>query len=208
MKALAGGRHRRRELPPGCARQAGPGLGGAVGGEPGPRHAAPVGLRADRPMAAQLAWGHRRIDGRASLRDGLPDRPPVKTGISIGDSIAALWGVIGAMMALRHKEVNGGQGQVVDVALYEAVFAMMESLVPEFDVFGFVRASAPATSCPASRPRTRIRRRTASGMSPSVPTAMRSSVACCWRWGGPTSPTMHRSPTTPGAMRGATNSMG
>ena len=70
---------------------------------------------------------------------GFPDRPPVRTGISIGDSIAALWGAIGALMALRHKEVNGGLGQVVDVALYEAVFAMMESLVPEFDVFGFVR---------------------------------------------------------------------
>jgi formyl-CoA transferase len=70
---------------------------------------------------------------------GFPDRPPVRTGISIGDSIAALWGAIGALMALRHKEVNGGAGQVVDVALYEAVFAMMESLVPEFDVFGFVR---------------------------------------------------------------------
>ena len=60
---------------------------------------------------------------------GFPDRPPVRTGISIGDSIAALWGAIGALMALRHKEVNGGAGQVVDVALYEAVFAMMESLV-------------------------------------------------------------------------------
>lgn len=70
---------------------------------------------------------------------GFPDRPPVRTGISIGDSIAALWGAIGALMALRHKEVNGGSGQVVDVALYEAVFAMMESMVPEFDVFGFVR---------------------------------------------------------------------
>ncbi len=70
---------------------------------------------------------------------GFEDRPPVRTGISIGDSIAALWGVIGALMALRHREVNGGQGQVVDVALYEAVFAMMESMVPEFDVFGFVR---------------------------------------------------------------------
>ncbi|MDO8697012.1 MAG: CaiB/BaiF CoA-transferase family protein, partial [Pseudomonas sp.] len=58
---------------------------------------------------------------------GFEDRPPVRTGISIGDSIAALWGVIGALMALRHCEVNGGQGQVVDVALYEAVFAMMES---------------------------------------------------------------------------------
>src|SRR5574343_24078 len=70
---------------------------------------------------------------------GFADRPPVRTGISIGDSSAALWGVFGTLMALRHKEVNGGAGQVVDVALYEAVFAMMESLVPEFDVFGFVR---------------------------------------------------------------------
>src|SRR3546814_2576822 len=42
-------------------------------------------------------------------------------------------------MALRHREVNGGTGQVVDVALYEAIFAMMESMVPEFDVFGFIR---------------------------------------------------------------------
>ena len=70
---------------------------------------------------------------------GFEDRPPVRTGISIGDSIAALWGVIGALMALRHREVNGGQGQVVDVALYEAIFAMMESMVPEIDVFGFIR---------------------------------------------------------------------
>jgi formyl-CoA transferase len=70
---------------------------------------------------------------------GFPELPPVRTGISIGDSIAGLWAVIGAQMALRHREVNGGKGQVVDVALYEAVFAMMESMVPEFDVFGFVR---------------------------------------------------------------------
>ncbi|NVH64314.1 CoA transferase [Pseudomonas simiae] len=70
---------------------------------------------------------------------GFEDRPPVRTGISIGDSIAALWAGIGALMALRHREVNGGQGQVVDVALYEAIFAMMESMIPEFDVFGFIR---------------------------------------------------------------------
>ncbi len=70
---------------------------------------------------------------------GFADRPPVRTGISIGDSIAALWAAIGALMALRHREVNGGSGQIVDVALYEAVFAMMESMVPEFDVAGFVR---------------------------------------------------------------------
>jgi len=70
---------------------------------------------------------------------GFEDRPPVRTGISIGDSIAALWAVIGAMMALRHRDVNGGLGQVVDVALYEAVFAMMESMLPEYGMGGTVR---------------------------------------------------------------------
>lgn len=92
------------------------------------------------PMAQQPGFGAIG-ESMGGLRyvTGFPDRPPVKTGISIGDSIAALWGVIGALMAVRHRERNGGTGQVVDVALYEAVFAMMESLVPEFDVFGFVR---------------------------------------------------------------------
>jgi len=92
------------------------------------------------PMAAQPGFGAiGESMGGLRFVTGFPDRPPVKTGVSIGDSIAALWGAIGALMALRNKEVNGGAGQVVDVALYEAVFAMMESLVPEFDVFGFVR---------------------------------------------------------------------
>ncbi len=92
------------------------------------------------PMAQQPGFGAIG-ESMGGLRyvTGFADRPPVKTGISIGDSIAALWGVIGALMALRHREVNGGKGQVVDVALYEAVFSMMESLVPEFDVFGFIR---------------------------------------------------------------------
>jgi len=74
---------------------------------------------------------------------GHPDRPPVRIGISIGDSIAALHGVIGGLMALRHRDATGGRGrgagQFVDVALYEAVFNMMESTVPEFDRFGVVR---------------------------------------------------------------------
>jgi len=92
------------------------------------------------PMATQPGFGAIG-ESMGGLRyvTGFPDRPPVKTGISIGDSIAALWGALGALMALRHREVQGGKGQVVDVALYEAVFAMMESLVPEFDVFGFIR---------------------------------------------------------------------
>ncbi|HLA35401.1 MAG TPA: CaiB/BaiF CoA-transferase family protein [Rhodocyclaceae bacterium] len=92
------------------------------------------------PMAAKPGFGAIG-ESMGGLRyvTGFADRPPVKTGVSLGDSIAALWGAFGALMALRHREVNGGAGQVVDVALYEAVFAMMESLVPEFDVFGFIR---------------------------------------------------------------------
>jgi formyl-CoA transferase len=69
---------------------------------------------------------------------GFPDRPPVRVGISIGDSVAALHGVIGALAALRHRDQTG-QGQMVDVALYESVFNLMESLVPEYDVAGVVR---------------------------------------------------------------------
>jgi formyl-CoA transferase len=76
---------------------------------------------------------------------GYPDRPPVRVGVSIGDSIAALHGVIGALMALRHREVNGGRGQFVDVALYEAVFNMMESVLPEYDMFGLVRERSGAS---------------------------------------------------------------
>jgi formyl-CoA transferase len=70
---------------------------------------------------------------------GFPDRPPVRMNISIGDALAALHGVIGALMALHHRDAHGGKGQVVDVALYEAVFNMMESLVPDYDLFGEVR---------------------------------------------------------------------
>ena len=70
---------------------------------------------------------------------GFPDRPPVRMNISIGDALAALHGVIGVLMALHHRESRGGKGQVVDVALYEAVFNMMESLIPDYDIFGETR---------------------------------------------------------------------
>jgi formyl-CoA transferase len=74
---------------------------------------------------------------------GYPDRPPVRSNLSIGDALASLHGVIGAMMALHHRNMNGGRvsgkGQVVDVALYEAVFSMLESTLPEFDMYGIVR---------------------------------------------------------------------
>ncbi|MEA3394487.1 MAG: CaiB/BaiF CoA-transferase family protein, partial [Pseudomonadota bacterium] len=58
------------------------------------------------------------------------------------DTLAALHGVIGVMMALYHRKVNGGTGQVIDVALHEAVFNVMESLIPEYSAFGAVREAA------------------------------------------------------------------
>ncbi len=73
---------------------------------------------------------------------GEPDRVPVRCGISIGDTLAALHGTIGVLMALYHRKVNGGQGQVIDVALNEAVFNVMESLVPEYSAFGAIREPA------------------------------------------------------------------
>ena len=70
---------------------------------------------------------------------GEPGRVPVRVGVSIGDTLAALHGVIGVLLALHHRDVNQGQGQFIDVALYESVFNVMESLLPEYDVFGAVR---------------------------------------------------------------------
>ena len=73
---------------------------------------------------------------------GEPGHVPVRCGISIGDTLAALHGTIGALTALYHRKVNGGKGQVIDVALHEAVFNVMESLIPEYSAFGVVREPA------------------------------------------------------------------
>ena len=73
---------------------------------------------------------------------GEPGRVPVRCGVSIGDTLAALHGTIGVLMALYHRKVHGGPGQVIDVALHEAVFNVMESLVPEYSAFGVVREPA------------------------------------------------------------------
>lgn len=80
-----------------------------------------------------------------------PGRTPVRVGVSIGDSLSALHGVIGVLLALRHREQNGGAGQEIDVALYESVFNMMESLIPEYSVFGAVREPA-GSSLPGIAP--------------------------------------------------------
>ncbi len=91
----------------------------------------------DRPgfgVVAEAMGGLRHLSGE-------PDRVPVRVGVSIGDTLASLHGVIGVLMALHHR-TRSGQGQVVDVALYEAVFNCMESLLPEYSAFGAVRGPA------------------------------------------------------------------
>jgi len=70
---------------------------------------------------------------------GFPDRPPPRTGISLGDSLAATFGALGALTALYHREAHGGRGQVVDIGIYEAVLALMESTIPEYALTGHVR---------------------------------------------------------------------
>ncbi|WP_062310901.1 CaiB/BaiF CoA transferase family protein [Polynucleobacter sinensis] len=70
-----------------------------------------------------------------------PGRVPVRVGVSIGDTLASLHGVIGILLALQERH-QSGKGQVIDIALYEAVFNCMESLLPEFSAFGEVRQAA------------------------------------------------------------------
>ncbi|MFP3496843.1 CaiB/BaiF CoA-transferase family protein [Pseudomonas sp. SIMBA_059] len=70
---------------------------------------------------------------------GNPDSPPARVGVSLGDSLASLHAVIGALMALLRVKTGQGDGQIVDVSLAESVFNLMESLVPEYDMLGHVR---------------------------------------------------------------------
>nr|WP_124079754.1 CoA transferase [Pigmentiphaga humi] len=92
----------------------------------------PASSRPGFAAIAECMGGLRHVTGYA-------DRAPVRVGVSLGDTLASLYATIGIMMALRHRDQAGGTGQVVDVALYEAVFAVMESLVPECDLFDQVR---------------------------------------------------------------------
>lgn len=98
----------------------------------------------DRPgfgVVAEAMGGLRHLTAE-------PGRVPVRVGVSIGDTLASLHGVIGILLALQHrhatvsKEAPKGRGQVIDVALYEAVFNCMESLLPEYSAFGAVRGPA------------------------------------------------------------------
>jgi formyl-CoA transferase len=96
-----------------------------------------TGPYCDRPgfgVVAEAMGGMRHLTAE-------PGRVPVRVGVSIGDTLAALHGVIGILLALQHRHASG-RGQVIDVALYEAVFNCMESLLPEYSAFGAVRGPA------------------------------------------------------------------
>lgn len=101
----------------------------------------------DRPgfgVVGEAMGGLRYLSGE-------PGRTPVRAGVSIGDSLSALHGVIGVLLALLHRIKSGGAGQVIDVALYESVFNIMESLLPEYSAFGVVREPA-GSSLPGIAP--------------------------------------------------------
>ncbi|MBA2722789.1 MAG: CoA transferase, partial [Methylibium sp.] len=74
--------------------------------------------------------------------NGEPGRPPVRAGVSLGDTVAGLHGAMGVLLALYQRDARGGQGQMIDLALYEAMFNLTESLLPEYDAFGDVREPA------------------------------------------------------------------
>ncbi len=103
------------------------------------------GYGQDGPYSAKPGFGSvgEALGGIRHLT-GYPNLPPTRTGISIGDSLAAMYGVMAAMMALHHRHKTK-EGQYIDVALYEAVFSLMESLVPEFDQFKFIRERSGST---------------------------------------------------------------
>ena len=98
------------------------------------------GFGQDGPYRDQPGFGSvGEAMGGLRYITGEPGHVPVRCGISIGDTLAALHGTIGILLALYHRKANGGKGQVIDVALYESVFNCMESLLPEFSAFGAVR---------------------------------------------------------------------
>jgi crotonobetainyl-CoA:carnitine CoA-transferase CaiB-like acyl-CoA transferase len=94
-----------------------------------------TGPYSTRPGYANVAEGI----GGIRYTSGYSDRPPVRTGLSIGDTLSGLHAALGALTAVYHRDVNGGEGQVVDVAIYESIFNMMESTLAEYDKLGVVR---------------------------------------------------------------------
>jgi formyl-CoA transferase len=99
-----------------------------------------TGPRAQEPGFAAIG------EAFAGLRylNGEPGRAPVRAGLSLGDTIAGLHGALGVLLALYERDARGGEGQMIDTALYESLFNLTESLLPEYSVFGAVRQPAGA----------------------------------------------------------------
>ena len=97
-----------------------------------------TGPRASEPGFAAVA---EAFSGLRYL-NAEPGRTPVRSGVSLGDTVAGVHGALGVMLALYARDARGGQGQRIDLALYEAMFNLSESLLPEYDVFGEVRRPA------------------------------------------------------------------
>ncbi len=98
-----------------------------------------TGPRAREPGFASVA---EAFSGLRHL-NGEPGRAPVRAGVSLGDTVAGLHGALGVMLALYQRDARGGkEGQLIDLALYEAMFNLSESLLPEYDAFGSVRQPA------------------------------------------------------------------
>jgi crotonobetainyl-CoA:carnitine CoA-transferase CaiB-like acyl-CoA transferase len=95
----------------------------------------------DHPGFASVA---EAVGGIRALT-GDPDRPPVRSGVSLGDTLAGLYATVGALLALLQRERGGRGPETVDVALYEAVFSVLEDLVPEHDGYGVVRQRSGAS---------------------------------------------------------------
>ena len=96
------------------------------------------GPKRDEPGFAAIG------EAMAGLRyiTGHPNEVPVRAGVSLGDTVAGLHGALGVLLALYERDARGGEGQMIDVALYEAIFNLTESLLPEYSVFGAIRQPA------------------------------------------------------------------
>ena len=97
-----------------------------------------TGPRSREPGFAAVAEAY----GGLRYLTGEPGRPPVRNGVSLGDTVAGVHGALGVLLALYARDARGGAGQMIDLALYESIFNLTESLLPEYDVFGTVREPA------------------------------------------------------------------
>ena len=152
------------------------------------------------PLAAQAGFGSvGEAMGGIRYTTGSPDRPPSRAGISLGDALASVFAVIGTLAALVRAR-DTGKGQEVDVAIYEAVAALMESTMADFELGGVTRTRSGSV-LPGRRPVERVpdrRRRRGRGRRQR---RQRVRAGCARRWAGPSWPPTRASRPTRAAAR-------